>query len=362
MTTPGRAKVDVRQLLAERCLTLANVEDSRAVAPHVNSEFGGIVLSAAKPWSSVGELRRRHPELVLAVDTRADTRQVARPERPFALPDDDLLGEVTLERVLDDQINSGASFGVTPTFHIQAEDSDSLKAAVEDVNLLDRRDTLLLIPCDWRWLRPEPVRQLIAVLKRSRHPIALALADDADPLNNKDIPQGLRRTVDEVTSLVPWRTDLAGIDALARGALATAIGVRPGLRHAEKPGKNGTAINPKDRTPKVLVRSLLRYVRASLLQDWFASASPWTCPCSVCHNGAIDRFSGSRENNLSAHLHNVVCLTQLHQELIRNPRATRGSWWRERLREAEAQHETLSNEISMQVAMNPVLKTWLSAT
>jgi hypothetical protein len=261
--------------------------------------------------------------------------------------------------VLDAQREAGAALAVTPTGYIDTADSDAAKAVVEVANHLDRDDVLLLLPCHWTWAREPNVSQLVAIAGRSKHPVAIALADDGDPLAHTGVPNGIRRLASETPWMMPWRTDLAAFDAFAHGARAAAVGLLPSQRHAVKPGQRGRAIDPSNRTPNVLVPELLRYVRARYMHDeWFASARPWTCSCPICRGRAVDRFSGSDADRLQAHIHNLVGLGAMHLDM-RSGGPSAALWWKDRLHDARIAHERLEAHTSTKAKMPPVLEAWL---
>lgn len=358
MSTPGRSRITVRQALRDRCLTVTGPDDVPAIIGHIDLARGGLAISSNKPLEGARASHASYPALVLVIDPREKHEQVATPEGPVALPPSGMFGDCTLAEVIEGQLQAGADIGVVPGRYVQAEDLPSLRALIGEANTLG--DVLVRVQCSYALLRPDSVRQVIAILKRSKNPVALSLGDRADPLEHRDIPQGLRTVAGEVPDLVPWRTDLAGLDALAHGALATAIGVLPSYRHACPPGQRGRAIDKQDKTPKVFLPSLLRYVRASYLhEDWFASKDPWKCGCAACGGRAIDRFTGSAGDRREAHVHNVIALTELHRALVSEPVSSRPQWWHIKLREAEAAHQQLSIYIEKKISLPEVLQFWL---
>jgi hypothetical protein len=219
------AAVSAPALLKDRLLTVAG-SDAELVVQGVDASRGGLVVSGASSLAAVQRLRAGFPDLVLIPEPDAHTRRSATPEAPFGLPQADGLFGVGLGEALDAQRAAGASVALTPTQFITAGDAPSLKAAVQTANRLDRQDALLLLPVAWPWVRDPDVRQLVAAMLRSRHPVALALGADADPLDHKGVPDGLRRLAGDVAHLVLWRTDLTAFDALSRGALSAASSTR----------------------------------------------------------------------------------------------------------------------------------------
>ncbi|UQT60748.1 hypothetical protein M4V62_39935 [Streptomyces durmitorensis] len=101
---------------------------------------------------------------------------------------------------------------------------------------IERADTLVSLPIDVTWLSRENIGQLIEVCAGIRHPKAVILFRQFDPLGQrKDIPTNSRRRFTEVEHMSLLRTDLAALDVRAHGALCAGIGVQSSLRHAIPP-------------------------------------------------------------------------------------------------------------------------------
>jgi hypothetical protein len=361
MSTPGQSKLTVGQALRDRCLTVASADDGASIVRHLDQAHGGLVVSSTKGINGARAIHASFPGLVLAADPKERDELPATVEAPISLPSGDLFGTPTLEEIITGQFAAGADIGVVPGRYVQAEDSPSLRALIEKANTLDRADVIVRVPCAHPWVRPESVPQLVGLLKDSRHPIALSLGHRADPLEENGIPAGLRMVVDSLPDLIIWKTDLAGLDALARGALAIAIGIVTSLRHSCPPGGPGRAIDRTDTTPRVFLPELLRYVRASYLHnELFASVEPWNCDFICCRGKAIDRFTGSKNDHLEAAVHNAIGITRLHRELVDEPVKYRRILWREKLQAAELAHMELSHYIEREVQFPKVLKFWLN--
>lgn len=360
MSTPGQSRLTVRQALRDRCLTVANADDGASLARYLDPALGGVVVSSTKGINGARAIHASFPGLVLASDPRERDEQPATVEAPIALPTGDMFGDPTLEEVISGQFTAGADIGVIPGRYVQAEDSDSLRALIDMANSLDRDDVIVRVPCAYPWVRPDSAPQLTALLKRSRHPVALSIGHRADPLEERGVAAGLRMVVDGLPGLIIWKTDLAGLDGIARGASATAIGIVPSLRHACPPGGPGRAIDKTDRAPRIFLPSLLRYVRATYLHDeWFVSVEPWSCSCKSCNGRAVDRFTGSKDDLRQAAVHNAIAITELHRELVAESAEYRHELWKEKLKAAELAHGELSHYIEREVPFHKVLQFWL---
>ena len=354
--TLARQSTSASILLTNRLLVLAGKE-ATSLAPLLPAATSGLVVASSKPHETVRMLRAAYPDLLLAIEPDASAGAFATEDDPFVLPSGGLF-PMPLNAVLDQQVHNGASFAITPTGYMPLGAAKPLKQAVIRANELDREDIVLYVPCDPKWLRQPALKQFLAILKRSRHPVALALGHKMDPLAEKGVPEGLRALSSALPWVMLWRTDLAAFDAMAHGAKAGAIGVLASQRHASIPLQKGWSPNPTDRTPRVLVPELLRYIRAGQLQDWFGSSRPWTCRCPFCTERAVDRFTSSPDDHLEAHKHSVACLLALHDEMSASGHEV-NLWWTQRLRSAEAAHQRLEADTSVKVPLPAVLKTWL---
>jgi hypothetical protein len=147
------------------------------------------------------------------------------------------------------------------------------------------------------------------------------------------------------------------------GARAAAIGQLPSLRRLAFPDTKGFSSDKTDLSPHVLLSHLLRYARSSRMQqDWFASARPDTCPCPHCDGCGIDRFTSSDEQRLEAHLHNLHQTTALRREIDGLTTGQITAWWRQRLRDAEYQHQALTGRIGVEVKPTPDVAEWARTT
>jgi hypothetical protein len=369
MSTSGQSKVSVRQALRDRCLTVASPDDATTVVRYLDPRYGGVVFSSSGGFSRGHAVKRMFPGLIIAADHRERDKEEkpATPAEPIALPNlgglfTALAPEDALDQFIEGQLHAGAHVGVIPGRVIRAEDSDSLAAVVESANAVDRDDVIVRIPVSHTWFLGQNVRQLNGILGRSRHPVALSPADKRDPMENKGVPEGLRRVIDtHGDKIIVWKTDLAGIDALTRGALATAVGVVASLRHSSPPGGFGQKINERDLTPQVFIPKLLRYMRASHLHDEvFASTQPWTCDCKACCGKSVARFTGSAEHLREAAIHNALAITGLHQRIIGAPAGARAAEWQETLESALAAHQELALYVERKMPFPRPLQYWLN--
>jgi hypothetical protein len=363
LTPPGRPaglRTSVRTVLRGRLLlTMSWVDAETGVVDRLPWETApaGLVLTGKPDYRVLRHLRRIHPDLIIACEPAADSEHLATVADPFLLPETDLLGPFTLERFLNDQRDAGASFALTPTGHVRAGETDAAKAAIDQANDLDRDDVVVRLPLDATVMRTHP-EQVVAIALRSRHPIALSLFADQDPMERRGIVESMHAFTHAVENSVLWRSDIAAFAHLVGGGLSAGAGFLPSLRHGLAPGKTGRKINAADLTPHVLLAELLRYMRTSELQRRYASTAPPRCDDAPCNGAPLDRFTGSRADRLAAHEHNAVSLLALAGELAGLHSDERISWWRSRLIRSVQAHEQASRGTQQHWPLPPVLAAW----
>ncbi|MDR6508050.1 hypothetical protein [Arthrobacter oryzae] len=368
-TRPGRASIarnqttGVRtravQALDSRVLSLTT-SDAFATANHINKELGGLVLAGSNAYADAKAIRHYRPDLVLAIEPKSATTYTATATQPFHLDQGGIIEE-TLDDVLQGQRQCGTNIALTPTGFIDIGDSRPAKKAVELANEVVGDDIVLLLPVHYKWCQPDHINQLITIAKKSIHPVALTLCDgSSDPLSHRGVPEGYRKFFSSVPDAIAWRADIGGFDALTFGALASVIGQLPSLRRGKDPSKKSTAINPADTTPNILLPTLLRYARSSYMQEnWFANVPSLTCDCTICGGKPVDRFSGSSEDRLTGHLHNLATLTSLASEVREVGRDQLKQWWREKLESAETAREHLAGYTATTVDPPAAVKQWI---
>jgi hypothetical protein len=353
----------IEGLLRDRLLITVNDRSAIGLLPHTDGNTGGLLLTGADAAARCRNIRNSYPDTVVAVDYGGHEHRVATADRPFGYQAADgwhALDHSGLEEVLNGQLANKAAFAVTPTCFIPPPDEDGdarvLRAVITQANRLERTDTVVLLPCSYRWLRDESLLHLVAAVRASRHPVALIMQHYKDPLERVGVAEGLRVLCRSCPRLLLWRTDLAAFDALAHGALGTAVGVTAMLRHGMDPRRKGRGWRPY---PVVLVRELLKYHRVEVLQNWFARVEPWTCGCAVCEGAELSRFSESTADVRESQWHNTCELYALHDELISaDAGPDRLEWWRQIVDDAVARHHLLTSDLGEEVAHPPVLHYW----
>ncbi|MDN4641850.1 hypothetical protein QCD70_16495 [Agreia sp. PsM10] len=321
-----------RNLITDRQwhVTGENRADAAALVTPTHS---GLFLTGENSRRAAADLRARYSDTPFIVEPQALRDHWADEDAPFAVPDGSGGFDVTLplEAMLDRQRLGGNPLAMTPTGQIRVGDSEALKAVIETANDLDREDVLVAVPLAANWLGKQPLTdQIIMVLNRSRHPIALTFTDGKGPLESMVRTRAHRRLIASTTAeILAYRIDLNGFDAIAQGAVAAAIGAYPSKRRLDPVDAN--VFGPKDRealSPQMLIPDMLRIVRSTeMRKKWFVSAPPMDCFCRICGGSPIDRLHESTAERAAGHRHNVVGIERLASIMLGTPRPQRAAVW-----------------------------------
>ncbi|MFE3560457.1 hypothetical protein ACFXKW_37245 [Streptomyces sp. NPDC059193] len=319
-------------LLQGRVLLHENAVNLPRPRPALDDDFSGVVMTGAKADERAFHLRSTAGyEGTLLIDSAPYTAYIATADEPFMVPTDELFASV--DTSLAFQKARGASAALTPTGYIPPADSKTLKAVIREANKIERADTVVTLPIDVTWLNRENIGQLIAVCTKIRHPKALVLFRQFDPLEQtKDIPANLRRLLAEVEHMALLRTDLAALDAVAHGAFCAGIGVQSSLRHAIPPGEKAQTNKAGPTYPNVLMPELMCFKGAVSLARLYSNADPATCSCEECDGRSLDRFYlPDGETRREADNHTVLTWSDWVTEMVGyQPGTSRKSWWRDK--------------------------------
>lgn len=161
---------------------------------------------------------------------------------------------------------------------------------------------VVLLAIDSRWLARR-TGVLLHVLGVASVPIALVLANRADPLSTNGAVSGLRQLAQRLPDLLLLRSDQGAIGAVAFGAAHASIGLSTSNRHfVAGPMK---AQKRPDRSSRVFVRSLLDWFLASDIAGWTAAGRDITCHLPCCDGADLARFL---DEDLDATWHNLHAL------------------------------------------------------
>ncbi|MBB6037038.1 hypothetical protein [Phytomonospora endophytica] len=325
---PQAADVPLRALDG-RVLTQLSARSrawTESLAPRADTGHGGLVLTGEQGGRRLRELRANGFSAPILLDRGAYERAGARYDSPFEYGDG--LHRVPLAAQLDAQRESGATVALTPTLFLDGGDIGSLVSVLSSTARLDRDDTVCLLPLHVGWLRSPHYAALRQSLGDIRIPTALTFGADRDPFASVEAARRLRELVEDHPGLCLLRTDLAGFDALTRGAGFTAMGATSGHRHAWIPYTAPTRRMGR-RPPHVFLPELLGWKSGGTLARVFAGTAAPQCSCPTCDGRRIDRFTGlseklAREAATHALFHRNALLDQFHYV---EP-AYRADWWR----------------------------------
>lgn len=331
--------------------------------PYVDPQAGGVFVSGQHGPKRVHQLRRAYPTVPFMLEPRSLSEYRAVEDAPFLIDiGESELFPPTLDAALDKQrFAAGSDLAITPTGQFRTGDTDTVRRALELVNALDRNDVLFATAFEGAWLNDEQnVKFIRSVINRSNHPVLLSFVGSNNPMGGKKRIRAYRRIMEEATRpVVAYHTDMAGFDARALGAIASAIGALPSARRFTPPGSGGSPEDPTDLAPHELIGDMLRFVRTKeMSRRWFANAEPIHCFCMVCRGRSMDRFTHHSSDRLEGHLHNVAELTRLHASTIGMNQAQLTAHWKRLVSGALDAYEQLEEHIGARLGRPNDLQVW----
>lgn len=344
-------------------LLIAAGSDARAVSTHLDDATSGLVLVGPDAAKDLRKLRAAFPELPLLVDRCAYKNHVATSSDPFFLaadaPSMAPLVPMPLEDVVEQQLSEGATMAVLPMGFLQAGDASPLRAAIGEANeKFAPGSYLLVVPAAPAWLSRQNVGQFIAILKTSSHPVAIALNDQKNPLDEKDVVSGYRRVFTEVENAVPWLTDHNALGAIAHGAAFGVFGFRASHRHISVVGE--TSRTPEDKHPHVYIPDLMLWGKASnLRKSLFATQAAPPCYGRDCAGLAPDRFRDHPDDIFAGGVHNVLALASEHSDMM-SADETPEAWWYARLSRVTAATNEFATRVQRRVKVPADVQNWLA--
>lgn len=339
-----------------------NMRDEAAL---IRAHAGGAFLVGKNAPKYAQQIRHANPDLPVIIEPHALSTHWATEHQPFLGGGSDSTFQLSLDAELDWQ-RMDSDLAITPTGQIRKNDSATLKAALREANKLNRTDMLFAIPVAAGWLsEPHLTKQLIAVINRSRHPVLLTFTDSHNPVESMSRARAYRQIFQEATvPILAYRADLIGFDALAHGAIASAIGSYPSLRRLTPVGKRGSSIDREDMSPHMLITDMLRIVRSThMRRDWFAGVTPIHCVCSVCRGEAVDRLHGEESERRIGHAHNVVSIDNLYSSYANLDEPGRRALWARQVSGALDTYPQLESHIGRPLKVDNILeKVWATTT
>lgn len=330
--------------------------------PHIDPQTGGAFLADDRAQHDLRHLRSINPNIPLIIEPQAIRRRAANRAHQFFDDDGAGLGVRGLEAVINEMRNRGADCALTPTAQIQEGDTIALRRAIETANHLDRDDVILAVPVAANWLsKADLSSQLARALNESRHQVALTFfSTGTNYMHSRPRLRGLRNVIASTEAdVIAYRMGLEGMDAVAHGATASAIGSYPSVRGLHPAGRDGGRNYP----PHVLIGDVLEYFPAvKLRDDWFRTMDAPTCACVICDGEKIDRFYAFRSDRRKAHQHNTIEVGRLFSSLTSLGLEGMSMQWGNLVQGAKVAYADLQNYAGRPVKMPICLEVWSETT
>jgi hypothetical protein len=338
-------------------LTLSDVD-----LQTVTTAAGGLMVQEADAGMAL-EVRRASG----GVPVILDPARYLRPATSEPTQQPSLWSADPLDAVAEGQAQHRVAAFLSPAGFITSGDLSALHAALDEglrfaetaQRQPHRAPVMIALPIDTGWLRlPDCREQLINVVSGIGIGIALCPGGSGDPLEGRKAVAGLVELLESAQDGVAvLRTDLAGIGAMAFGAVATSIGLSTALRHTVAAG--GRAFAQQDRSPRVLVEPLLSWTRGSQLAQVVRDDGLLDCRCPICHGRSLRRFvREDAESVREAAAHSVLAWRAVMDGILVEQPDRRRSAWLEVCAKAIGKHAVLraSSRIALQVP--GYLKSW----
>jgi hypothetical protein len=283
-TAEGGAVVQTRPLLAYLATSLT-VDQCELIA----GDLDGIVLTGRNGAIVGSELATRATASLRLLDPSEYTYAPRDGVQARPRPQVDWLAA---------QLNAKVAAILTPSHLVERFERGSLKNVIDEGLAFTKRaadacdlPSIVVVPIDGGWLQHD-IDGLLPELTRVDGPVALAIADAFDPLDNVERIRGLLRLLATLPDVTVLRTDLASVGASLNKATTVALGMSTGTRHFRAPWHR--IPQSKDRAPdlslRVLVPHLWSYQKMSRLRLVRDDDGMLDCPCAVCEHERITRF------------------------------------------------------------------------
>ena len=244
---------------------------------------------------------------------------------------------------------------ISPGSYVGQADIDGLESALDaQREWVANAGGRLSLALAASWLiRDLPV--LLDRLTKVDAPLALAFADQNDPLGRVGAVQGLVKLLRSVKNVAVVRSDLGALGAVSYGASLGAIGTSTTVRHVVPPGKTGGGSHG-DKSPSVFVAELLDFKLGSHLDEFPAEASP-TCDLPCCRGKMLRRFKGEH-SVAEARVHNRISIGEVARRVMETPPELRPAAFTALCRSAEHAVAALSLLARRSLRVRPQVKAW----
>lgn len=166
---------------------------------------------------------------------------------------------------------------------------------------------------------------LVTLLDRQPHPVAVVLEHEQDPFNEPGLVEAAVHLVHRADRPVLFlRSDTSALGLIAHGATAGAVGTTSGLRHLY-PAADPAPISPQ---LAFVVPELLSYISNPRFLAAYAVDSgqaAWRCPCWFCNRrdlAWINAEPTSEAQEQAAYRHSVAAIADLGRRLATTASAT----------------------------------------
>ncbi|MFD8495888.1 hypothetical protein [Amycolatopsis sp. NPDC059657] len=351
-----------RSLLQDRILVATSAASvSNAVGEVVDSGFSGIVIVDEQCARAVRTVKGVYgSRLLVGKDTTSYLRYTATPSEPMYLPSILGAGSLSLAQCMRYQLADGADFALTPTGRVR--DLATLDAAVTAANALVTPGVVIAAPVPARMLTGAERADMVTILERSRHPVALIVTGQFDPFAAQAVADGLRVVTASAADVFLHRSDFAVFEALAHGGLGGAIGYLASLRHTvtgRRPAK--TRKMPPDRSPIVLLPEIDSFRHQAVYEPWFRNVRPPICVLPGCCGRDLTTLTNTHADHAVANLHNLRAWLPLGAQLTTTPVAERRAWLHAYRRTVEAAYADLRRRTRIRtITMDDSQRAWLT--
>jgi hypothetical protein len=272
-----------------------------------------------------------------------------------------------LRAIVEGQAQHRVAAYLSPAGFIRAGDGPGLRTVLDEgvrfgqmaKQHSHRAPVLTTLPISSGWLsRPDCRELLIKAVVEAGNGVALFPGGSGDPLGGPKAVAGLVEVLHAVPHDVSvLRTDLAGIGAMAFGAVATSIGLSASSRHTVPSGGRGF-VQP-DRSPRVLVDRLLSWPRGSQVAQITRDDGLFTCECPVCHGRSLRRFIREDAQAVrEAAAHSVLTWRAITDRVMVEPPDRRRSAWLQACVNAIDEHAALRARSRIGLKIPDYLNSW----
>ena len=327
--TPTRFSHDASTVLASRLLVATKSELPRNLdrLMGLHADHSGVVAVGRAAAATVTHLRDACRAPVVVYDPAFYEGDIATASEPMILERDDT-GALLPAPTLSDFVAGVApavDVVLAPSGQVRAGDRAALEAVVHACNGVQSPRLVCTLPVDAEWLTGRSRDVLIEVICSSTHPVALVVVGQFDPFGDIAVFEGLHDVVARAgTSVMLHRTDMIGIQVLAHGALAAAVGTASTLRHTTPAGQFPRR-RKRSTEPglSVFVPGIDSFVDLTTLEDWYVDQPP-TCEVVGCDPHALTCFSQRDRPALAGH--NAAGVLEVGASLLSTPATHWAAW------------------------------------